>query len=391
VERTLSARMTTEESNGRNLYPHAFILIVSVLITQMSRLVLGLPACFTRLKASVWFPGFALPSLHGTQLTTCPCQDMPKPKVRSTRTKKANRLFRYTRLIVNCISHWTFRPIPIPETPTYTSDDVTIILPTIATGGEELETTLRTCLRANVHELILETVDSNAESLSKVANAVNAKKIRVLSIREANKRRQMCRAISEVSTRITVFVDDDVAWPSKALQWMLAPFEDPKMGGVGTSQRLKRSADMSIWSFLGAAYLERRNFDCSACLHIDGGLPCLSGRTVAYRSSILQDEAFIFGFTNEEWRTCQLNADDDNFITRWKIAMQYHNWKIAMQYHKEADDDNFITRWKIAMQYHNWKIAMQYHKEADDDNFITRWKIAMQYHNWKIAMQYHNW
>jgi len=43
------------------------------------------------------------------------------------------------------------------------------------------------------------------------------------------------------------------------------------------------------------------------------------------------------------------------------------------------------------MQYHNWKIAMQYHKEADDDNFITRWKIAMQYHNWKIAMQYHNW
>jgi len=101
-------------------------------------------------------------------------------------TNKANRLLRYTRLIVNCISHWTFRPILIPENPTYTSDDVTIILPTIATGGEELETTLRTCLRANVHELILETVDSNAESLSKVPNAVNAKKIRVLSIWEAN-------------------------------------------------------------------------------------------------------------------------------------------------------------------------------------------------------------
>lgn len=119
----------------QKLISHALPLIVSVLITQMSRVVLRLPAYFTRLKASVWFTGFALPSLHGTQLTTCPCQDMPKPKVRSTRTNKANRLFRYTRLIVNCISHWTFRPIPIPETPTYTSDDVTIILPTIATGG----------------------------------------------------------------------------------------------------------------------------------------------------------------------------------------------------------------------------------------------------------------
>ena len=60
----------------------------------------------------------------------------------------------------------------------------------------------------------------------------------------------------------------------------------------------------------------------------------LSGRTVAYRTKILQDDAFTHGFTHEEWRTCQLNADDDNFITRW---MYSHDWKIAMQYHKEAE------------------------------------------------------
>lgn len=245
-----------------------------------------------------------------------------------------DRLFRYLRLIVNCISHWTFRPIPIPESPSYTSGDVTIICPTIATGGDELSDTLRTCLQAEPHEIILVTVDANVASLNKLAHSINAKKIRVLSIREANKRRQMCRAIPEVSTAITMFVDDDVVWPRKVLQWMLAPFEDPRMGGVGTSQRLRRKEGFSVWDFLGAAYLERRNFDCSACLHVDGGLPCLSGRTVAYRSNILQDEAFTHGFTHEEWRTCQLNADDDNFITRW---MYSHNWKIAMQYHKEAE------------------------------------------------------
>jgi len=257
-----------------------------------------------------------------------------RPMLARALTPLPLRLFRYTRLIVNCVSHWTFRPIPIPETPTYLPEDVTIILPTIAKGGDQLETTLRTCLRAEPHELILVTVDSNVEDLKKVAYAINAKKIRVLSIREANKRRQLCRAIPEVSTAITIFVDDDVTWPAKVLQWMLAPFEDPKMGGVGTSQRLKRSKKTSIWSFLGACYLERRNFDCSACLQVDGGLPCLSGRTVAYRSSILQDEAFTHDFTHEEWRTCQLNADDDNFITRW---MYSHDWKIAMQYHKDAE------------------------------------------------------
>ncbi|KAH9835058.1 glycosyltransferase family 2 protein [Teratosphaeria destructans] len=243
-------------------------------------------------------------------------------------------LFRYIRLIVNCISHWTYRPIPIPDNPSYSSADVTIILPTIAAGGEELKTTLRTCLRSEPYELLLVTIDSNVENLSKLARGINEKKIRVLSIREANKRRQMCRAIPEVSTAITIFVDDDVVWPEKVLQWILAPFENPNIGGVGTSQRLKRSDKMSVWIFLGAAYLERRNFDCSACLNIDGGLPCLSGRTAAYRSSILQDAAFTQGFTHEEWRTCQLNADDDNFITRWMFS---HGWKIAMQYHKEAE------------------------------------------------------
>ncbi|KAF7188456.1 Type 2 glycosyltransferase [Pseudocercospora fuligena] len=249
-------------------------------------------------------------------------------------------LFRYFRLIVNCISHWTFKPIPISAKPQYTSQDVTIILPTIATGGEELETTLSTCLKSEPYELLLVTVDSNAKILTDLANRINANKIRVLSIREANKRRQMCRAIPEVTTKFTIFVDDDVAWPPKVLEWMLAPFEaDDKMGGVGTSQRLRRRAKAdgimeAMVDFLGAAYLERRNFDCSACLHIDGGLPCLSGRTVAYRSDILQDPAFTHGFTHEVWNTMQLNADDDNFITRWMYA---HGWKIAMQYHKEAE------------------------------------------------------
>jgi cellulose synthase/poly-beta-1,6-N-acetylglucosamine synthase-like glycosyltransferase len=268
----------------------------------------------------------AFPPLGAQQLL---CVTMP-----CTPTNHGSRLFRYVRLIVNCISHWTYRPVPIPDNPTYTSQDVTIILPTISSGGEELDRTIRTCLQSEPYEMILVTIDSNADALTKLAHKINSKKLRVLSIREANKRRQMCRAIPEVTTKLTIFVDDDVIWPKKVMQWMLAPFEDPKMGGVCTSQRLQRSENVSVWNFLGAAYLERRNFDCSACLHIDGGLPCLSGRSAAYRSSILQDQAFTYGFTHEEWRTCQLNADDDNFITRWLYA---HDWKIGMQYHKEAE------------------------------------------------------
>jgi cellulose synthase/poly-beta-1,6-N-acetylglucosamine synthase-like glycosyltransferase len=91
-----------------------------------------------------------------------------------------------------------------------------------------------------------------------------------------------------------------------------------------------------IYGFLGALYLERRNFDCAATTHIDGGMPCLSGRTCAYRTSILQDVNFTDGFTNEKWwfGQYQLNADDDNFITRWMVN---HGHEITMQYHPECE------------------------------------------------------
>lgn len=164
------------------------------------------------------------------------------------------------------------------------------------------------------------------------------KNIRVFSVPQANKRLQLCEAIPHVSTAITVLADDDVSWPSRILPWMLAPFEDSFMGGVGTCQRLRRdrASNMAerVWNFLGAIYLERRNFDISACTHMDGGLPCLSGRTVAYRTEILQDTEFMWEFTHETWRSYGLNADDDNFITRWMVS---HGWKTYVQYHEEAE------------------------------------------------------
>lgn len=243
-------------------------------------------------------------------------------------------VFRYLRLVVNLVSHWTFKPTPIPDNPSYTSQDVTVIVPTINGDGEELRRTLQTCLATDPYEIIVVTIDDSLKRAMEMAAAINSKKVRVLTVSKANKRRQMCEAIPQVRTKITIFADDDVIWPNTLLPWILAPFEDDMMGGVGTSQRLMRPERPSIWSFLGSLYLERRNFDCSACLHIDGGLPCLSGRTVAYRTHILQNDEFTFSFTHETWRTFQLNADDDNFVTRW---MFNHGWKIAMQYHKAAE------------------------------------------------------
>ncbi|EHA25997.1 hypothetical protein ASPNIDRAFT_56966 [Aspergillus niger ATCC 1015] len=252
-------------------------------------------------------------------------------------------LYRYFRLVVNLFSFWTFKPIPPPENPKLTAQDVTVILPTLEGCGDELVETIRTILDTQPYELLLVTIEANRQKAENMLSLMPASKsrIRLFTVTHPNKRRQMTRAIPEVRTTITVFADDDVSWPRTVLPWMLAPFEkDERFGGVVTCQRLRRAVSPSfsqrIWGFLGALYLERRNFDCAATTHIDGGLPCMSGRTVAYRTDILQNEGFTYGFTNEEWwfGKYQLNADDDNFITRWMVS---HGWETFMQYHPEAE------------------------------------------------------
>jgi hypothetical protein len=192
---------------------------------------------------------------------------------------------------------------------------------------------------------------------------MNASNLKVLQIPIANKRLQVCKAIPFVKTHITVMADDDVIWPSTILPWLLAPFEDKKIGGVGTCQRVRRleTGTFMEWCYnwLGAVYIERRNFEISATHCIDGGTSCMSGRTCSFRTKILQDDDFLLGFTTETWRGHLLNADDDNFVTRWLVAKK---WKTWIQYNRECEiettlenNSNFRRRQCRRWATSNWR------------------------------------
>ena len=238
------------------------------------------------------------------------------------------------------MGYWRIRPKPILDNPKFTSHDATVIVPSLLDGDEQaFKDTIRSILKNDPYEVILITTDAKFHDANRIADQLS-KKITVESVSQANKRRQMIKGLALVSTAITIFADDDVLWPSTLMPWMLAPFEDSRMGGVGTNQRLRYKndppgcLDFNFWEFLGAAYLIRRNWDCAACTWWDGGLPCLSGRTVAYRTEIVSSEEFKHEFEHETWRTFQLNADDDNFLTRWMVN---YGWKTWIQFHRDCE------------------------------------------------------
>ncbi|RFU27413.1 hypothetical protein B7463_g8916, partial [Scytalidium lignicola] len=246
-------------------------------------------------------------------------------------------IHRYARFIANTISHWLYKSISIATNPSYGSEDVTVIIPTIHNNFEELRDSIQSILACNPYELLLVTTADKYERLCTFVKSLEASNVVVMQTPIANKRIQVCEAIPRVRTELIIMADDDVSWPRTILPWLLAPFEDKRIGGVGPCQRVKRintgSISARIYNWLGAAYIERRNFEISATHGIDGGTSCMSGRTCAFRREILQSPLFLHGFKTECWGQYQLNADDDNFITRWLVS---NNWKTWIQYNKEC-------------------------------------------------------
>jgi cellulose synthase/poly-beta-1,6-N-acetylglucosamine synthase-like glycosyltransferase len=265
-----------------------------------------------------------------------------------------SRFYRYLWYLIRIAASVTYRPVPLPENPTYIAEeDVTIIVPTID-AGEEFKEAARSWLVGKPKEIIIVTEDKMLGPLQELANAVDPRRIRVITVPYANKRLQMVKGIKEVTTDIIVFADDDAIWPPTLLPYVLACFEDQKVGGVGTSQRVQPVGDkFTVWEVLAAFRLTIRNIEISASTHIDGGVCCLSGRTAAYRTVILKDPEFIQGFTHDYWLgKYHLNSGDDKFLTRWMVA---HGWSTYIQCCKEAELlSTMKPNWRFLKQVLRW-------------------------------------
>ena len=263
-----------------------------------------------------------------------------------------SRVWRYTRLLVHLAASWTFKPIMPAVRPKFSAKDVTIVLPTRDGRGEAFRRCVETMLHNNPEKLIVVTPLPNVRRLQKEFRMFDC--VTVLGTPPANKRLQMAEGLARVDTPITVFADDDVLWPEHYLHYFLAAFEDDGCGAAGTCQRLLRAEKPNFWHFLGAAYLQRRNFEFTATMNIDSGTSALSGRTQAHRISIIKNNEFLVPFLSETWMGILPlgTADDDNFITRYMVNK---GWKIRIQSCKEAeiqtmfsDDSSFLkqcVRW----------------------------------------------
>ncbi|KAF2090720.1 glycosyltransferase family 2 protein, partial [Saccharata proteae CBS 121410] len=268
-------------------------------------------------------------------------------------------VYRYLRTFVNWLVWVCSEPFPLPAAPTYSPEDVTVICPTVNPSGEEFEECMRSVLAAGAHQVLVSVPNAEKKKLGKRVCKAISPKIRVVQAHQANKRSQINAALPWVTTKMTAFIDDHVFWPKNFLVHSLAPAESPLVGAIGTEKSVHRlHKNQGFWvdfaNFIGCLYIERLNFECVSMSRIDGGVPLLPGPTQILRTEIVRTKHFMNEFESEHaFRMVgPLNADDDNFVTRYIIN---HDWKIEVQSGPEATMEITLGEWpKINAQLLRW-------------------------------------
>ncbi len=178
---------------------------------------------------------------------------------------------------------------------------------------------------ANKPDRIIAVIDVTDTTCMQIASEYPG--VDVLPIDLPGKRPALAAGVEMSTTDIVVLVDSDVIWEPDVLRKIKMPFVDPKIGGVGTRQFMyptdgKRA---TIWERMADIYLDIRYTDEVPATTIMGrAVSCLSGRTAAYRTKLLQ--SLREPFLNETFNGRPCMSGDDKRYTCLVLQSGYYTW-----------------------------------------------------------------
>jgi cellulose synthase/poly-beta-1,6-N-acetylglucosamine synthase-like glycosyltransferase len=194
-----------------------------------------------------------------------------------------------------------------------------LVVPVYREDADVLERCLRTWLAEGPTEIIL-VVDDRDELLLARLNRLNLPTVNVLPWRHTGKRGALGAGVRAATGEIVVFSDSDTSWRPGLLAALQMPFVDPQVGGVGSRQHvhLPRS---DIRRRVAYWLLNTRYLDYVPAMSRRGGVACLSGRTAAYRRSVITP--LMPALEHEVFLGRECIAGDDGRLTWLVLAAGY--------------------------------------------------------------------
>jgi len=209
-----------------------------------------------------------------------------------------------------------YRPVPVGYRAT-----TSVVVPAYREDPDILERCLESWLAENPDEVIVVPDVADTEVIRRLrARAATEPRLKVMPFVHHGKRSALGAGIRHASKEILVLSDSDTNWQPGLIAAVLAPFANPKVGGVGTRQNVYQPRT-SAWRRVADWMIDVRYLDYVRAQGRAGAVACLSGRTAAYRRSVvlpvlehLEDEFFL-------GRRCV--SGDDGRLTWLVLASGY--------------------------------------------------------------------
>ena len=162
-----------------------------------------------------------------------------------------------------------------------------VVVPAYREDPDILDRCLESWLRENPTEVIVVPDVADTEVIERLRErAATEPRLIVLPFVHAGKRSALGVGIRHATQEILLLTDSDTSWEPGLLRAVLAPFADPKVGGVGTRQNAYL-AKTSVWRRIADWLIDVRYLDYVRAQARAGAVACLSGRTAAYRRELV--------------------------------------------------------------------------------------------------------
>jgi hyaluronan synthase len=144
------------------------------------------------------------------------------------------------------------------------------------------------------------------------------------------KRHALAVGIREARSDVVVLTDSDPMWHKGFLRTLMMGFADTDVGGVGCRQNVYRPGT-SLWRRVADWMLDVRYLHYLPAMARNGAIPCISGRTAAYRRAAVLPVVAELEYETFWGKRCI--SGDDGRLT-WLILRD--GWKAGYQINARA-------------------------------------------------------
>jgi N-acetylglucosaminyltransferase len=189
-----------------------------------------------------------------------------------------------------------------------------VVVPSFHEDPDILMSCLETWRAQDPSEIIIVLDTEDTEAFQRI-KALNDPRVKPVLFDHKGKRSALGVGIRMASSEVLVLTDSDTFWQPGLLAAVQRPFVDPVVGAVGTQQNVYER-ETSVWRRIADWLVNLRYYDYVPAMGQAGAVPCISGRTGAYRRSAVLP--VVDNLENEFFLGRRCISGDDGRLT-WLV------------------------------------------------------------------------